>query len=77
MKTLRSPYRLSKTLFALAAGLLAGSTISHAAQIYWANWTSTTVGTPSGGSAAGTLPGLGVNVSYTGEVFGPRGDGAA
>ncbi|HLX69490.1 MAG TPA: hypothetical protein VKV04_07675 [Verrucomicrobiae bacterium] len=75
MKTLRNPYCLSKTLFALSVCLLAGSPISHAATIYWTDWTSTTVGTPSGGSALGNMSGLGVNVSYTGEVYGPRGDG--
>jgi hypothetical protein len=72
-----SRHFLSKKLFTLGAclPLLAASGLSHAATIYWTDWTSTTVGTPSGGSAAGTLVGLGVNVSYSGEVFGPRGDG--
>lgn len=74
MKT--SPYCLSKTLFAVAACLLAGSTMSRAAQIYWSDWTNKVVGTPSGGSAVGTLSGLGVTVNYTGEVDGPRSDGA-
>ena len=74
MKT--SPYCLSRTLFALAACLLAGSATSRANQIFWSDWTTKNVGTPSGGSAAGTLVGLGVTVSYTGEVDAPRGDGA-
>lgn len=78
MKTLRSPYCLSRTLFVLAACLhmLAGSSICHAAQIYWAQWTDKVIGDPSGGSALGTLTGLGVTASYTGEVDGPRSDGA-
>lgn len=65
-----------KTLFALAACLSAGSAISRADQISWADWTAKVVGTPSGGSATATLAGLGITVSYAGEVGGPRADGA-
>jgi hypothetical protein len=60
---------------ALTAALISATPASAASVIYWTQWNSSTVGYPSGGTAAGTISGLGLNVSYSGEVDAPRGDG--
>jgi hypothetical protein len=78
MRIAANHYSASKSLLSVAAGLcfLASSVVSQSAQIYWTDWTSSTVGSPSGGTASGAIIGLGISVSYSGEVNPPRGDGA-
>lgn len=57
---------------ALVAACGATAHPASAAVVYWTNWTSDTVGSPTGGSAAGTIvtPGGSIGVTYSGEVTG-------
>lgn len=59
--------RLFVTLSLCALALVLSAVPSSAATITWATWTS---GTPSAtaGSATGSLTGLGIGVTYTGEM---------
>lgn len=59
---------LSACLIVAAAGATTHS--ASAAVVYWTNWTSATVGSPTGGSAAGTIttPSGPITVTYSGEV---------
>jgi hypothetical protein len=56
----------------LVAICVAATQPAAAAVVYWTDWTSDTVGSPTGGSAAGTIaaPGGSISVSYSGEVTG-------
>jgi len=60
---------------ALTAALIS-ATPASASVIYWTQWTSSTIGDPAGGTAAGTISALGTDVDYSGEVDSPRSDGA-
>jgi hypothetical protein len=63
--------RSIRQLAAAACGLLISvlsAAPAHAAPISWATWTAGTPGNTTG-SATGTLPGLGVGVSYTGQFL--------
>jgi hypothetical protein len=53
------------------AALVAAAQPASAAVVYWTDWTSATVGSPTGGSAAGTIAlpgGTTITVTYSGEV---------
>jgi hypothetical protein len=54
----------------LAAACVAVAHPAAAALVYWTDWTSASVGSPTGGSAAGTIttPGGSIGVTYSGEV---------
>ena len=60
-------HRALTTLLFIA--LAAAATPASAATIAWATWTGGTVGTTAG-SAAGSLTGLGIGVTYAGEMRG-------
>jgi hypothetical protein len=53
------------------AALVAAAQPASAAVVFWTDWTSATVGSPTGGAAAGTIAlpgGVTITVSYSGEV---------
>jgi PEP-CTERM motif len=55
---------------ALVAACGAAAQPASAAVVFWTNWTGDTVGSPTGGSATGTIaaPGGSITVTYSGEV---------
>jgi hypothetical protein len=67
-----SPNTIVRLLLACFSGAAAGAAThpASAAIVYWTDWTSATVGSPTGGSAAGTIttPGGPITVTYSGEV---------
>jgi hypothetical protein len=59
----------SKQIAALLGGLFLITALpASAGTIYWTDWTSATTGNTAG-SAVGTISGLGLTVSYSGEVL--------
>jgi PEP-CTERM motif len=58
----------------LAVGVLLAGPSAQAQTINWTDWTSATAGAP--GSAAGSIVG-GINVTYTGHLFGAQTSGGA
>ena len=64
----RFRYLASKQIAALLGGLFLITVLpASAGTIHWTDWTSEKTGSTSG-SAVGTISGLGIIVSYTGEV---------
>lgn len=59
--------KLLRTLAAAAAYLTFGAMPASASIISWTTWTSGVM-SATAGSASGTIPGLGLTVSYTGEM---------
>jgi len=64
-----NPKPSNALVLACAIAVASASVPAQAAQVYWTNWTSDTVGTTTG-AAAGTIaaPGGNVTVTYSGEV---------